>query len=198
MRSETMKPCCMVLTILMFLFQCSHGFVVVSQPRARLATSYSRRNMLQAPSYPSSPTSRRRKGRRSKPASGRGRGGVRSLSVGMEMPGLELIAGFLDGPAAAILEQSSRHHYPSAFIGGTVGVLGTLTAIKVGPWVLVLRIRGMFFVPIMLGCCACWRGNMTTRACKSPRASAWLGAATTSNLFKTNIEFNAPWIHNAV
>lgn len=49
----------------------------------------------------------------------------------MNMPSLELVAGFLDGPAAHILEQSARHHYPSAFIGGTVGVLGTLTAIKV-------------------------------------------------------------------
>lgn len=49
----------------------------------------------------------------------------------MSMPSMELVARFLDGPLAGILEQSTRHHYPSAFIGGTVGVLGTLTAIQV-------------------------------------------------------------------
>ena len=53
------------------------------------------------------------------------------MRVGMNMPSVELVAGFLDGPLATILEQSARHHYPSAFIGGTVGVLGTLTAIQV-------------------------------------------------------------------
>lgn len=45
----------------------------------------------------------------------------------MDVPGLEVV-GYLWN---TLLEQSVRHHYPSAFIGGTVGVLGTLTAIQV-------------------------------------------------------------------
>lgn len=138
MYSATMKPCCMVLTVLMFFCRCSEGFVVVGgpgQPRSRLMTGSSRRDMMRgAPSSSSaSPLTRRRNGsRRSRRTNGgASSGGVGSLRAGVEMPGLEIIAGFLDGPAASLLEQSARHHYPSAFIGGTVGVLGTLTAIQV-------------------------------------------------------------------
>ncbi|CAN0521535.1 unnamed protein product, partial [Ectocarpus sp. 12 AP-2014] len=41
------------------------------------------------------------------------------LRAGFDLPGL-----------GALLEQSTRHHIPSAFTGGTVGVLGTLSAIQ--------------------------------------------------------------------
>lgn len=140
MYRATMKRCCMALTLLAFFCKCSRGFVAVcqSQPRAKLAEGGSRRDMIleaaqvgAAPSSLPSPSRRRRRGRGGKQRNqSAGGGGVGSLRAGMDMPSLELVAGFLDGPAS-LLEQSSRHHYPSAFIGGTVGVVGTLTAIQV-------------------------------------------------------------------
>lgn len=137
-----MKRCCMALTFLALFCKCSEGFVVVSRshPRARLAggRGSSGWDMIRAAQVGASPPlsspSRRRRGRAGNQQNhygGGGGGGVGSLRAGMDMPSLELVAGFLDGPAANILEQSARHHYPSAFIGGTVGVLGTLTAIQV-------------------------------------------------------------------
>lgn len=132
-----MKRCCLALTLLAFFCKCAEGFVVVNQgPRARLTEGGgSHRDMIRAAQVgaPSSltPPTRRRRGRGSSQQGQHVNGGGASLRVGMNMPSVELVAGFLDGPLATILEQSARHHYPSAFIGGTVGVLGTLTAIQV-------------------------------------------------------------------
>lgn len=143
MHKAAMKRCCMALALLAFSCNFSEGFVAVGQsrPRARLTEGDTQRDMIRAaskvgaPSSPLSPQSRRRRGRGSgNQQEGRSvGGGVGSLRIdmGTNMPGVELVAGFLDSPMATILEQSARHHYPSAFIGGTVGVLGTLTAIKV-------------------------------------------------------------------
>ena len=56
--------------------------------------------------------------------------GVRSLRAGLgfpPLPGSELV----DFMATQLVEQSVKHHWQSGFIGGSVGVMGTLTAIQV-------------------------------------------------------------------
>lgn len=74
--------------------------------------------------------------RRSREASGGGGGGsgcgrgVRSLKAGLgfpPLPGSELV----DFMAKELVEQSVRHHWQSGFVGGSVGVMGTLAAIQV-------------------------------------------------------------------
>lgn len=168
MYSTMMRSWCMVLTLLVFFCQCSKGFVVLnpSQPRASLTSragrcdimGASRENEQPAPwsSVPSSShieggcgwrTSaglrgrqwRRRGGRgvQRNRAGGGGGGGVGSLRAGMDTPVFEVV----EYLGKALIEQSVRHHYPSAFIGGTVGVLGTLTAIQVRACVRVFRCR---------------------------------------------------------
>lgn len=148
----------MVLTIIAFFCQCSTGFVVPNpgQSQARLTTRAGRCDIMRAAaaarqngqpaSWTSASTSRdieggcgwrtsaglrsrqrRRRGSSGVQHNGVGGGGVGSLRAGMEMPGLEVV----EYLGKTLIEQSVRHHYPSAFIGGTVGVLGTLTAIKV-------------------------------------------------------------------
>lgn len=69
----------------------------------------------------------RGEGRSERNACGRG---VRSLRAGLgfpPLPGSELV----DFVARELVEQSVRHHWQSGFIGGSVGVMGTLTAIQV-------------------------------------------------------------------
>lgn len=155
MYSTPMGACCMVFTLLAFFCQCSKGFVVLNpgQSRSRLTTGASRRDMRAAQDHGPQPASsvptsdidggcgwrtsaELRSRQRRRRGSGAGQhngvvvvGGVGSLRAGMDMPALDAV-GYL---GSALLEQSQRHHYPSAFIGGTVGVLGTLTAIQV--WV---------------------------------------------------------------
>lgn len=131
------KPCCVVLTLLALFCPCPQAFVSISsrQPRARLASAGSHRLSREARASPLSscnieggggrtavqPTRRRNRGGGSTGKSRTATGGVRELRAGLDMPAL-----------GGLLEQSTRHHIPSAFTGGTVGVLGTLTAIQVG------------------------------------------------------------------
>ncbi|CAM9195043.1 unnamed protein product [Ectocarpus sp. 12 AP-2014] len=129
------KPCC-VLTLLALFCQTPQAFVPMScrQPRSRLASAGSHRLSREArASLLSScniegggggrtaiqPTRRRKRGRGCTGKSRTATGGVRELRAGFDLPGL-----------GALLEQSTRHHIPSAFTGGTVGVLGTLSAIQ--------------------------------------------------------------------
>lgn len=60
-------------------------------------------------------------------------GGVRSLkAAGLgfpPLPGSEMI----DYVGRELAEQSVKHHWSSGFIGGSVGVMGTLTAIQASP-----------------------------------------------------------------
>lgn len=74
---------------------------------------------------------RRRRSREAGGGGGSGCGqGVRSLRAGLgfpPLPGSELV----DFMAQELVEQSVRHHWQSGFIGGSVGVMGTLTAIQV-------------------------------------------------------------------
>ncbi|CAN0555693.1 unnamed protein product, partial [Ectocarpus sp. 8 AP-2014] len=129
------KPCC-ILTLLALFCQSPQAFVPISsrQPRARLASAGSHRLSREARASPLSscnieggggrtavpPTRRRNRGRGGMGKSRTATGGVRELRAGFDLPGL-----------GALLEQSTRHHIPSAFTGGTVGVLGTLSAIQV-------------------------------------------------------------------
>eukprot|EP00904_Undaria_pinnatifida_P004877 jgi/Undpi1/1519/HiC_scaffold_11.g04909.m1 len=74
---------------------------------------------------------RRRRSREAGGGGGSGCGqGVRSLRAGLgfpPLPGSELV----DFMAQELVEQSVRHHWQSGFIGGSVGVMGTLTAIQI-------------------------------------------------------------------
>ncbi|CAM9909222.1 unnamed protein product [Scytosiphon promiscuus] len=130
-----MKSCCTILTLLVAFCECSQAFVVVSpgQARARLRTGESRRHARAAAALSCDATrggwrtagegtSRRRRSRGGREGNEAATGGVRGLSAGLNMPGLDLLE--------YLGEESVRHHYPSAFIGGTVGVLGTLSAIQ--------------------------------------------------------------------
>lgn len=58
------------------------------------------------------------------------RSAVRSLRATLGMSPIDT-ADIVDFVGRALQEQSMKHHWQSGFIGGSVGVIGTLTAIKV-------------------------------------------------------------------
>lgn len=55
---------------------------------------------------------------------------VRSLRASLDMSPIDT-ADVVEFVARALQEQGTKHHWQSGFIGGSVGVIGTLTAIKV-------------------------------------------------------------------
>lgn len=58
------------------------------------------------------------------------RSAVRSLTAALDMSPIDT-ADIAEFVGRALQEQSTKHHWQSGFIGGSVGVIGTLTAIKV-------------------------------------------------------------------
>lgn len=139
------------------------AFVPPVHPRAQLAraSSSSTRGLREgalssnraaangAGGWRTEPTTRRRRSR-----VGGDDGGVRSLRAGLDLPPLP-VGEVVDFVAREIAEQSVRHHWQSGFIGGSVGVVGTLTAIKVGALRACLRSCVCVCGCLCAFCCSC-------------------------------------------
>lgn len=127
-------PC--FFALLLLCFTCSTkptaAFVVQTHPRSQLAAAGSSSRRFPACNTGSDSKQGARDNWSAKPAARRRRcrgDGVQSLKAGLGFPplGTELV----DFLARELQEQSVKHHWQSGFIGGSVGVVGTLTAIQV-------------------------------------------------------------------
>lgn len=147
------------------------AFVTLSQPRTRLSAA-GNCNARAIDHYPGSSSSRgggttagagwsiapRQRRRRSGSGAGR-RGASSPAGVG----GLKAAMDFPPIPPSDFAEMvgrvAVRHHWQSGFIGGSVGVMGTLTAIQVGGLHAVLPFSR--HCVLLRGWCCCARCELT-------------------------------------
>ena len=74
-------------------------------------------------------------------------GGLRNLRAGLDFQPLP-ISELIEGVGREIAEQSVKRHWQSGFIGGSVGVMGTLVAIQVQTLILHVHPKNTIYIQL--------------------------------------------------